>query len=276
MSVNELKKVFERDNRKPSSSSISTTFNSSNVTKSTKTSTISPQTSIEKITPSNRPSSSQGIPTPPPKPPELLRLLSRKSTLKIPKKPTVSPPSLPKKDIRSCILQEWLSTEIQYVEDLNLILTYFLKPLQENPSSHSILSSFEQNILFSNVEQVHDLASHLLERWKQANEKEKNSLILCQSFMSIFLSKEVYLIEIYGHYCRNHDATMNMLTNLTTEKSEGLKWLQSQESLIKDKTFSWNLASLLIKPVQRILKYPLLIQVSPFSIYSIIFYHDPS
>ncbi|KAJ1971469.1 hypothetical protein H4R35_005240, partial [Dimargaris xerosporica] len=72
------------------------------------------------------------------------------------------------------------------------------------------------------------------------------------------LAREVR--EVYTHYCTNFDAAMACLTSLQQSDSDIRTFFERQQRLLSGKTHSWDLASLLIKPVQRVLKYPLLFQ----------------
>ncbi|KAJ1974721.1 hypothetical protein H4R34_004613 [Dimargaris verticillata] len=72
------------------------------------------------------------------------------------------------------------------------------------------------------------------------------------------LAREVR--EVYTHYCTNFDAAMACLTSLQQSDSDIRAFFERQQRLLSGKTHSWDLASLLIKPVQRVLKYPLLFQ----------------
>jgi hypothetical protein len=65
--------------------------------------------------------------------------------------------------------------------------------------------------------------------------------------------------EVYTRYLKNHDSANKKLQSL--QQTNDVKiWLESCQSYSKDLTSAWNLDSLLVKPVQRILKYPLLLQ----------------
>ncbi|KAJ1656905.1 hypothetical protein IWQ61_003607 [Dispira simplex] len=66
--------------------------------------------------------------------------------------------------------------------------------------------------------------------------------------------------EIYSLYCSNFDTAMLTLNLLQKEDPAAKAFLESQQRLLNGKTHAWDLASLLIKPVQRVLKYPLLFQ----------------
>lgn len=65
--------------------------------------------------------------------------------------------------------------------------------------------------------------------------------------------------KVYGAYLKNHDAANQRLAKLqgdTTVKC----WLAECHNNASDITTAWDLDSLLVKPVQRILKYPLLLR----------------
>ncbi|KAK6538142.1 hypothetical protein TWF694_011024 [Orbilia ellipsospora] len=64
--------------------------------------------------------------------------------------------------------------------------------------------------------------------------------------------------KIFGDYCKNHEAAVSRLQSL--EKIRGVAiWLKECKVVADDLTHAWSLESLLIKPVQRLLKYPLLL-----------------
>jgi hypothetical protein len=79
------------------------------------------------------------------------------------------------------------------------------------------------------------------------------------SIGDVFKSHMTEMEEVYTRYLRNHDSANKKLQAL--QQTHDVKiWLESCQSYSKDLTSAWNLDSLLVKPVQRILKYPLLLQ----------------
>ena len=72
--------------------------------------------------------------------------------------------------------------------------------------------------------------------------------------------------KIYGEYLKNHDAANQKLQALQKNRNIEI-WLNECRQYAHDLTSAWDLDSLLVKPVQRILKYPLLldqlIEVTP-------------
>ena len=64
--------------------------------------------------------------------------------------------------------------------------------------------------------------------------------------------------KVYTDYLKNHDAANQKL--LALQKSHKVEiWLKECRAYAHDLTSAWDLDSLLVKPVQRILKYPLLL-----------------
>lgn len=84
-------------------------------------------------------------------------------------------------------------------------------------------------------------------------EKDKKTYV-GEVFMDMFYQME----KVYGEYCKNHDAAVGRLAKLESNKGIAI-WLSECKACAEDLTNAWNLESLLIKPVQRILKYPLLL-----------------
>ncbi|KAJ6145522.1 hypothetical protein N7470_009417 [Penicillium chermesinum] len=64
--------------------------------------------------------------------------------------------------------------------------------------------------------------------------------------------------KIYSDYLRNHDAANKKLLSLQKNPKVAI-WLKECREWASDLTTAWDLDSLLVKPVQRITKYPLLL-----------------
>ncbi|CEH11780.1 Invasion-inducing protein TIAM1/CDC24 and related RhoGEF GTPases [Ceraceosorus bombacis] len=75
-----------------------------------------------------------------------------------------------------------------------------------------------------------------------------------------FLKMMPRIESIYSAYCSRHEASISRLQELTLSSSKASVFLKECTEAARVHTNAWDLASLLIKPVQRVLKYPLLIQ----------------
>jgi len=75
----------------------------------------------------------------------------------------------------------------------------------------------------------------------------------------VFLRFLPNMEKVYAAYLKNHDYANQRLSKLQTDPTVKC-WLTECHSNASDITSAWDLDSLLVKPVQRILKYPLLLQ----------------
>lgn len=70
------------------------------------------------------------------------------------------------------------------------------------------------------------------------------------------------LEDAYGEYCKEHEASVLKVQELTERGDSKVKdFFKSCQTELQGRTGAWDLGSLLIKPVQRVLKYPLLVKV---------------
>lgn len=73
-----------------------------------------------------------------------------------------------------------------------------------------------------------------------------------------FLTHLAHMEKVYAEYLKNHDAANKKLQTLQHSENVSI-WLNECREWASDLTTAWDLDSLIVKPVQRILKYPLLI-----------------
>ncbi|OJJ36895.1 hypothetical protein ASPWEDRAFT_67226 [Aspergillus wentii DTO 134E9] len=84
-------------------------------------------------------------------------------------------------------------------------------------------------------------------------EKDRSTFI-GQAFVTHMSQME----KVYSDYLKNHDAANKKLQALQRNPKVAI-WLKECRDWASDLTTAWDLDSLLVKPVQRILKYPLLL-----------------
>ena len=75
---------------------------------------------------------------------------------------------------------------------------------------------------------------------------------------SSFLQHSISMKSVYNQYCLNHDKAENLLNKYETSQ-DTQKHLHYGLERIRNDIACFNLESILIKPVQRILKYPLIL-----------------
>ncbi|KAJ3147126.1 Rho guanine nucleotide exchange factor 4 [Geranomyces michiganensis] len=149
---------------------------------------------------------------------------------------------------RQEVVHEIVATEADYVEDLNTIINVFMNPMKRQ----KILKDREITIIFSNVEQLLPVNTQL----KTMFEERVAQASVVEMIGDIFIRVSDFL-KMYTMYCRNHPLALMKLQAVRQTKSVA-KFLDQCAATPEAKNL--NLANFLIKPVQRICKYPLLIR----------------
>ncbi|XP_005518031.2 PREDICTED: rho guanine nucleotide exchange factor 38 [Pseudopodoces humilis] len=154
------------------------------------------------------------------------------------------------------IIAELLQTEKDYISDLDLCIKEVIQPLRNMQ-----IARFDVDGLFSNIELVHQLSAKLLSLLEEATTDVEPPM---QIIGEVFLQIKGPLEDTYKIYCYHHDDAHTMLEYY--EKDEELKkhlrdCVQSLKKIYEEegKPNLMDLGSLLIKPVQRLMKYPLLL-----------------
>lgn len=75
----------------------------------------------------------------------------------------------------------------------------------------------------------------------------------------VFLKLMPRIEQVYSAYCSRHEASMSKLQELLSTQPKAAAFLAESTQAARAYTNAWDLSSLLIKPVQRVLKYPLLL-----------------
>ncbi|KAJ3151792.1 Rho guanine nucleotide exchange factor 4 [Geranomyces variabilis] len=149
---------------------------------------------------------------------------------------------------RQEVVHEIVATEADYVEDLNTIINVFMNPMKRQ----KILKDREITIIFSNVEQLLPVNTQL----KTMFEERVAQASVVEMIGDIFIRVSDFL-KMYTMYCRNHPLALMKLQAVRQTKSVA-KFLDQCAATPEARNL--NLANFLIKPVQRICKYPLLIR----------------
>ncbi|XP_068869386.1 rho guanine nucleotide exchange factor 38 isoform X1 [Aphelocoma coerulescens] len=154
------------------------------------------------------------------------------------------------------IITELMQTEKDYISDLDLCIKEVIQPLRNKQ-----IARFDVDGLFSNIELVHQLSAKLLSLLEEATTDVEPPM---QIIGEVFLEIKGPLEDTYKIYCYHHDDAHTMLESY--EKDEELKQhlrdcVQSLKKRYEEegKPNLIDLGSLLIKPVQRLMKYPLLL-----------------
>ncbi|XP_008503287.1 rho guanine nucleotide exchange factor 38 [Calypte anna] len=154
------------------------------------------------------------------------------------------------------IIAELLQTEKDYVSDLDLCIKEVIQPLRDKQ-----IAGFDVDGLFSNIESVCQVSAKLLSLLEEATRDVEPPM---QIIGEVFLQIKGPLEDTYKIYCYRHDDAHTMLESY--EKDEELKQhlrhcVQSLKKIYEEegKPNLMDMGSLMIKPVQRVMKYPLLL-----------------
>ncbi|KAF7708996.1 guanine nucleotide exchange factor VAV3 [Silurus meridionalis] len=157
-----------------------------------------------------------------------------------------APPKQAETDIRSCCLAEIKQTEEKYSETLESIEKYFLRPLEQ------FLSSSEINKVFINIPDLVKVHKSLLQEVQNSISHQSAS-----NLYQIFIDHKERLL-IYGKYCSQVETAIAYLDELCKEKEDVRQKLEVCSKRANNGKFT--LRDLLVVPMQRVLKYHLLLQ----------------
>eukprot|EP01087_Luapelamoeba_hula_P023168 TRINITY_DN846_c0_g2_i2.p1 TRINITY_DN846_c0_g2~~TRINITY_DN846_c0_g2_i2.p1 ORF type:complete len:1317 (+),score=424.44 TRINITY_DN846_c0_g2_i2:225-4175(+) len=146
---------------------------------------------------------------------------------------------------RKRVVDEIIETEADYVRDLNVIINVYVLPLRSQGFSKDLL-----NTIFSNVETLFQINTDLLASLQ--GDRDTPDLI-----GNAFIKVAPFL-KMYSVYCANHETSIAASRTLQSENKRFAAFAAENKS--KPECRHLDLAAFLIKPVQRICKYPLLLR----------------
>ncbi|PYH43362.1 putative Rho guanyl nucleotide exchange factor [Aspergillus saccharolyticus JOP 1030-1] len=188
---------------------------------------------------------------------------------------------------RRNVIKELVDTEYTFGRDMKVVDDIY----KGTSSSCLDLSSEDVKVLFANSDQVVQFSLAFQDALKEAaksvyvmpksqrwsskrsarhrqtsrsEEKSENTGLSDQekdrmTFIGqAFVAHMGYMEKVYADYLKNHDAANKKLQTLQRNPKVAI-WLKECRDWASDLTSAWDLDSLLVKPVQRILKYPLLL-----------------
>ena len=155
--------------------------------------------------------------------------------------PTGAPLAMLKKDDRYGVFREFLETERKYVYDLEI-----LQDFNEQLVSLNIINLDESNMLFPNLHDIIEFQRRFLISIESNNNVNYDE----QRVGSIFVHSQNFF-KLYEPWSIGQTAAIDFISSLPIFQS------QSSTLIIKNKL---ELQAFLLKPVQRLCKYPLLLR----------------
>ncbi|KAJ6623940.1 hypothetical protein B0H10DRAFT_2213000 [Mycena sp. CBHHK59/15] len=179
---------------------------------------------------------------PPPVPPP-------RSPLRPPPRPVVEPAF----SKRQHALHELLSSERAYASDLALVLEVHI-PLAQGP-----MTAEDVKIIFNNIADLATISDSFCDALEDAMGSALDSADATDDRVGELLMQLAPELEApYKQYITRHPSALAHLTALPSTP-ELTEYLAKTRDAAASLSHAWDLASLLIKPVQRLLKYSLLL-----------------
>uniref|UniRef100_A0AAR2LI33 Vav guanine nucleotide exchange factor 3 n=1 Tax=Pygocentrus nattereri TaxID=42514 RepID=A0AAR2LI33_PYGNA len=157
-----------------------------------------------------------------------------------------APPKQAETDIRSCCLAEIRQTEEKYTETLESIEKFFMRPLEQ------FLTAVEIEKVFVNIPDLVKVHKSLLQEVQNSITHQSSS-----NLHQIFIDYKERLL-IYGKYCSHVETAIACLDGICKDKEDVRQKLEVCSKRANNGKFT--LRDLLVVPMQRVLKYHLLLQ----------------
>ncbi|XP_011697958.1 PREDICTED: uncharacterized protein LOC105455945 isoform X2 [Wasmannia auropunctata] len=180
-------------------------------------------------------------PRTPPRSPPPRRLVKPPVNSHLHRSASIAPGMKAKKTIL-LIMREMIQTERDYVKSLEYIIENYIPELVREDIPQALRG--QRNVIFGNVEKIYEFHSqHFLRELEQC---EQSPMLVGQCFLRH--EKKFYLYALYNKNKPNSDSLM---------AEYGTSFFKQKQLELGDKM---DLASYLLKPVQRMGKYALLLQ----------------
>lgn len=170
------------------------------------------------------------------------------------KEPALKPqPGMTQMDKRKLVLLEIVNTERDYLNDLDLIVEMFVKPMTER----QLLKPMEIATIFSNVQELIGINKEflkLLENSRAEVGADMGAMRVAEDF-----SRMVEPFKRYGRYFADQAFALSTLEKCQASVAPFGQFVQ--ECMMNPRARGLSFFAFLIKPVQRICKYPLLLRV---------------
>jgi len=159
---------------------------------------------------------------------------------------------------RTFILKEIVETETNYVEELAMLVEHFVIPLKNNPN---ILKPHEWQKMFGNIESILMINQFFLGALNLKLQSQIKDPI--HSCLGDVFSKFMDKFKTYSDYTINHQKATLLLSELRTRKNDASvrfkKFVNEEETKCNIALNGTGLAGLLISPVQRVIRYKMLL-----------------
>lgn len=158
------------------------------------------------------------------------------------------PQAVKRRNKQKQVIAEILKTEENYVRDLLSILNSYIHPMRAPQ-----LNLFEPGtsaIIFSNVEQLAETQEGFLEALRIASKDDALSVADC-------FIKHATQFRLHSTYCSCHPRAAEALEKMLNEDEQIWAFFESCRMLLDN---ALSVSALMLKPVQRICQYPMMLK----------------
>ncbi|KAH3672764.1 hypothetical protein WICMUC_004170 [Wickerhamomyces mucosus] len=161
-------------------------------------------------------------------------------------------------------IRELIESEMKYAKDISLISSIY-RTILHSRKYKNILSSDQESIIFSNIDIIGDLSNLLIKDLRKAYNISSENVSFLDKMEEVDVGEvlSTYFVRIrktYESFFNTHKTqitTLNQCNKLGGPKVK--KWLDECAYLSRSQSDCWDFEGLLIKPIQRVPKYLLLI-----------------
>lgn len=146
-------------------------------------------------------------------------------------------------------VRELINSEASYVNLLQLCASAIRSRLQQLPQG-------DLDVLFSNIDDIIKVNSRFLQDLQETDSKEEEQV---QLIGNLFLESQEELEQVYKIYCANYDQALQLVESYRKDP-ELQREIQDVITAVVPQAGPSGLSFLLVIPMQRITKYPLLLQ----------------
>lgn len=152
------------------------------------------------------------------------------------------------------VMQEILSSEREYFTDLGMLQRLYVKPLTDGSKTKGFfLTERDVADLFSNFDEIFKLNLDLLRNLEVESKKPQNTMDAGQLFLN-FADR----FQVYAQYCANANAAKKRMEAMAQSNKRFAEFCEKTRSNAAHKGL--DIGSFLIKPLQRLCQYPLLLR----------------
>ncbi|ORX82856.1 Dbl homology domain-containing protein [Basidiobolus meristosporus CBS 931.73] len=153
---------------------------------------------------------------------------------------------------RFYVVDEILTTELNYLENLEIILNTFMIPIQKSAkSSHPIIPPRDTKIIFEGIESLYDLSQEICQELKDMVEHWDK-----ETRVGVLFLRRQKAWEIYPRFVDNYSFAREAIRRAEATHS----FYSFTKHVARKTTKRQTLKELLIIPIQRVTRYTLLLK----------------